>query len=119
MKLFDLQFLSEEYPLDKAFFIVPKKLLKFGGAWPFEKSTPKLVLLNTFNLSCLAIGGAAEFAFVFTHLYDPLIALDGACAATTIMMMFFKFMYICCNRQNYRECIGRCKELIFAGGYMF
>lgn len=117
MKLFDFKFLSEEYPLEKAFFVVPTALLKFGGIWPFEKITLKLVLFNIFTLSCLAIGGAAEFAFVFANLNDPINALEGACPAVTITMTFLKYMYICYNRQDYKECINRCRELIFAGWY--
>lgn len=117
MKLFDFKFLSQEYPLDEAFFVVTKELLKLNGIWPFTPMTRRLAMFWVFTSSCLLIGGAGGFAYFYKHLSDPLDALDCALPAVTISMTLFKYLYICYNRKAYRECITRCKELIFAGQY--
>lgn len=110
-----LDFLSQDYPLEKAFFVVPKRLLIWTGIWPFSKIDLPLLLFEFFNASCLAIGGFSEYAFVFTHLNEPLKALDCVCPASSVTVTFFKYIYLVYKKPQYRECMNTCRELFFAG----
>lgn len=114
MKLNFLKFLSEEYPLEKAFFVVPKQLLLLVGLWPFSKLTLPHLFFIIYNAGVLSIG-FSQYAFVIMHLNEPLLALDCFCSASSITITFFKYVYLVYKRPIYRECINECKELFFAG----
>lgn len=115
MKLVNFNFLSQDYPVDKAFFVVPKKLLLWTGIWPFSQLTFAIICFDIFNAVSLGIGGFSEYAFVFTHLNEPLKALDCVCPASSVTVTFFKYIYLVYYRGEFRDCINRCKELFFAG----
>uniref|UniRef100_T1GTP9 Uncharacterized protein n=1 Tax=Megaselia scalaris TaxID=36166 RepID=T1GTP9_MEGSC len=108
------EFLKQSYPLNKAFFVVPKRLLLYIGLWPFSPMDLFHISFSIFNSVSLAIGGFSEYAFVFTHLNEPLKALDCVCPASSVTVTFFKYVYLTLKRADYRESMNRCQELFFA-----
>lgn len=109
-------FLKEQYPIEKGFFLVPEVLLKLNALWPYYKSSLLLFFLNILNSTSLIGAGMLIFkaaSQIFAN--DQLEALDPVGPGMSFTITGIKYLYFWYYKSDYRNIIDECRELLFTG----
>lgn len=116
IRTFKLDFIKKEFPIEKGFFLMPELLLKVNALWPYFKSSPLLLFLNTINSSSLLCEGVLIFkAAAKIFEVDRLEALDPIGPGMSFTITWIKYLYFWYYKKEYRGVIDYCRELFLAG----
>lgn len=109
------QFLTENYPLEKHLFLVPKFSLSSIGFYPETSRTIWVLIWAGFNFSILTYGCYAEFYYGVHYLsIDVMTALDALCPVASSIMSLFKVFFIWWYRAEFATLIDRVRDLTAA-----
>ncbi|XP_065358747.1 odorant receptor 24a-like [Calliphora vicina] len=106
------KFLTQRYPLDKHFFLIPRFALSLIGYYPETVRTTKVQLWSFFNIAILGYGCYAEFYYGIHYLsIDIPSALDALCPVASSIMSFIKIFFIWWYREDYKSLIEKVHNL--------
>lgn len=106
------KFLTEDYPLEKHLFCIPRFALGLIGFYPETERTTKVKLWSLFNIVLLGYGCYAELYYGVYYLsIDIPSALDALCPVASSIMSFLKMFFIWYYRVEYKELINKVRSL--------
>ncbi|XP_065358334.1 odorant receptor 24a-like [Calliphora vicina] len=106
------KFLTQRYPLDRHFFLIPRFALSIIGYYPETVRTAKVQLWSFFNIAILVYGCYAEFYYGIHYLsIDIPSALDALCPVASSIMSFIKIFFIWWYREDYKSLIEKVRNL--------